>query len=177
MHFKRMRHPWLGNTIAGLIAAAIAYAGASYLPENSKIVVPYIFVAVMLLPVQFAIAVRKEFTGLKDNKDIIDGVTSSEYRRIVASTRQRAGRVFAYIIGYVLSAVIICALALFTQANGEALRVSLTIAGFLVGINLFSMLVLHYESEEVSTFIGHIQKRNNRKQRKKDALERLSAAA
>ncbi|MCK9605297.1 MAG: hypothetical protein M0R33_02480 [Methylomonas sp.] len=166
---------WTKLGVIGILFSAIIGAYGfeillDIIPNNTSIAIPWAIVSLFLLPLTLCVQLILKLWDLKELSDI----TRDERRRLKAIIRGKTRQFFIAICYYVLSACIVVTLYVFLSSDVGLFKAVIKITGMLLGISMFSILLILLEMKEISDFNAKLKERALAKKRQKSALKRLN---
>ena len=166
-----------GWTAAGALGTILSAAVGSIafehlmrlIPHESALATPWVLVSLFLLPATFCIQLLLKLWDLKE----LDGLSRREKSRLKQIIDEKTRQLFIAIGYYVLSAVFVVAMFLFTSNEPHLFKVSIVTTGGLLGISLFSIGLIFSETKNVADFRAELKERSEAKQKQDAGLKRL----
>ena len=165
---------WTRYGVLGLILSTITGvlsfgALVRFVPDGATISTPYIFISLFILPLAFCVQLLFKVWDLKEQ----DGLSREEKRRLNPIIEGKSRQIFIAIIYCILSPVIIAAMFFFSSFDAGLFKAAIVITGGLLGITIFSIIIIFLEMKELVNFKAKIKQRSDEKKKQRAALKRL----
>lgn len=160
----------LGLILSTIVGALSFDSLARFVPDDATISTPYIFISLFLLPLTFCVQLLLKVWDLKEQ----DGLSREEKRRLRPIIDGKSRQLFIAIIFYILSPVTIATMFFFSSFDANLFKAAIIITGGLLGISIFSIVIIFLEMRELVDFKAKIKQRTDEKKKQRAALKRLT---
>ncbi len=165
---------WTLAAVLGVIASAAIGAYCfdfllKLVPNDVQITVPWVLITLFILPLTFAVQLLIKTWEINDEENL----SRDEKRRLKVIVDEKIRQIWMAIIYYVLGAVVVAALFVFSSADQNLFRVTIQLTGGLLAISVFSVFLILSETHKLSKFRTKLKARADERKRQRAALKRM----
>lgn len=165
------RMGFIGILLAAVIGWHLFEYLASLIPA-SKInpSIPFVLITLLFSPFVYCTQYYFKLIDLKS----VTGISDSEKRRLLIIIDEKVSQLRVALSFYVLAAATTAILIFLVSNNPTYFKNSMKFIGALFSVSIFSLALIHYETNELGNFKANLKNRATKKKNKSDHLKQLT---
>ena len=161
---------FLGILLAAVIGWHLFAFLSSLIPaSNINPSIPFVLITLLFSPFVYCTQYYFKLNDLKG----VSGVSDSEKRRLNAIIDEKIAQLRIALAFYVIAAAITAILIFLVSNNPDYFKNSMKFIGTLFSVSIFSLAIIHYETNELGNFKAELKNRAAKKKKKANHLKQL----